>query len=102
MATELWVIYKILTLLIEFSSYFTRIYMYKHHLLFFLLLLLLFGGGGVLQENYYDFIVCFMHIIDEFKVIKCEGHDFEATRNGRRYQTAWCVFYIVRTSGESI
>lgn len=45
MATELWVIYKILTLLIEFSSYFTRIYMYKHHLLFFLLLLLLFGGG---------------------------------------------------------
>lgn len=75
MATELWIIYKILTLLIELSSYFTRIYMYKHHLLFFLLLLL-FGGGCLTGEvlptrNYYDFIVCFMHIIDEFKVIKC-------------------------------
>ena len=66
-----------------------------------------FWGGGCLTGkflpgSYYDFIVCFMHIIDEFKVIKCEGYDFEATRNGRRYQTAWCVFYIVRTSGESI
>ena len=60
MATELWNIFKNLTLLIEFSSYFTRIYMYKYHLLLFFSSFFWRGGcltGKVLPRNYYDFIV---------------------------------------------